>query len=96
MADIIPVAIGCGITEERTWTMTYAELITEIEARRANREKEHQFLDHLNGKFCAIYASFHGVESCPLDYMVTQTKEQPDMSPEAIQERAFASFGGAS
>ena len=100
MAGVIPIAIGYGVTEERTWTMTYAELIAEIEAKaevtRKTREEEHRFLDHLNGKFCSVYASFKGVESCPLDYMVTETKEELDMTPESIQERAFESFARAS
>jgi hypothetical protein len=92
MADIIPIALRYGITDERTWCMTYGELIAEIEAN----QKREQFLDLLNGKRCVIDASLHGIASCPADYMVTTTTtEETHMTPEEICDRAFRAFAGA-
>ena len=97
MADIIPIAIGCGISEERSYTMTFAELMEEIEILQQDRRRKNQFLDLLNAKFCSVYASFKGVESRPADFMVTTENEDPplDMTPECIQERAFGALSKA-
>jgi hypothetical protein len=74
--------------------MTPAEFHTLMEAKVHEKEmdtKEYQaFLDTLNGKFCAVYASFHGVESRPLDYMIT-TKEEK-MTEELIEQNFEASW----
>jgi len=88
MADIIPIALRYGITEERTWCMTHGELIAEIEARRQGERERNQFLDLLNGKFCSVYASFHGTESCPADYMVNSTEDKtiPKTQDELVQQ----------
>lgn len=98
MADIIPIALRYGITDERTWRMTFGELIAEIEARCRGERERNQFLDLLNGKFCSVYASFHGVESCPADYMVNRTEEKaiPKTQDELVQQAWGIPAGGNS
>jgi len=88
MADVIPIALRYGITEERTWYMTYGELIAEIDAKIWGRKEREQFLDLLNGKRCSIDASLHGIESCPADYMVTNTDSNatPRTQDEVVQQ----------
>lgn len=95
MTVLEPAAIRCGLLPADLWTMTIGEIeavikeLTEKEHKRIR--DEHEFLDLLNGKFCSLYASFHGVESCPGDHMVTKAGTAPP-TPEEILDRAFASF----
>jgi len=106
MATLEPYAIRCGLKPGELWGMTIGEIEAVIEEvtknERETTEREHRFIDLLNGKFCTVYASFHGVESRPADYMVTIAEpEEIPMTPDAILDRAFgrlsqASQGGAS
>ena len=98
MAGIIPIALRYGISDERTWTMTYGELTAEIEAHRKRHDEERRFFDILNGKFCSVFASHHGVESCPADYMITGIDNADPLpkTPDDIQDRAFISLSKAS
>ena len=88
MADIIPTALRYGITEERTWHMTYGELIAEIDAKCLGRKEQERFHDLLNGKRCSIDASLRGIKSCPADYMVTATDSEasPRTKDEVVQQ----------
>lgn len=100
MAIIEPEAIRSGLKPRDLWGMTIGEIeavIKEVTGKeRETTDREHRFMDLLNGKFCALYASFHGVESCPADHMVTaEPEEDLPMTPEAILDRAVARLSRA-
>lgn len=99
MATIEPYAIRCGLKPKELWGMTIEEIKAVIEEvtkkERETINREHRFLDLLNGKFCSVYASFHGVESCPGDHMVTETRDEIPRTPDAILDRAFSRLSQA-
>lgn len=96
MAPLIRTAIGYGITEKETWTMTPAEISEAVECIAAQRRTDLQIIDIVVAGAKAMYAAAKGVEKAVLDdYRVLKDDDESsglDMSPEAIQERAFAAM----
>ena len=94
MEAIEPAAIRAGLRPAELETMTIAEIEAVIEGVTERQKNERGFMDVLNGKFCAVYASFHGVESCPADYSILKSDDEPDLSmtPDDIADRAFRAF----
>jgi hypothetical protein len=99
MDGLIPIAIRCGIPEEQTYSMTYAELLGTIEILQEKEEQDCRFFDILMGKICAVYAAAHGVESCPADHTIMPSKEEMKyrkIMPEDMMDRAFDDLAKAS
>jgi hypothetical protein len=100
MAILEPAAIRCGLKPAELWEMSIADIETVIktvtEKERKKTDQDHKFQDLLNGKFCSVYASFHGVESCPSDYMVTAPETEHPLTPEEVGDHAFRDLSRAS
>ncbi len=64
MADIIPLAIGYGIPEKETWTMTPAEIIT---ANRAAAKRHRLDLYDIDGIFASVKKFFGGKDGSDID-----------------------------
>jgi len=94
MADLISLAIGYGLTDQETWTMTYAEIVEAIRCRAKQRHDDLSIIDLIVAGIKTLYATAHGVKDPNLeDYTVLSRDEddehEQDMSPDAIMERAF-------
>lgn len=94
MALLIPDAIGlCNLTEEQTWTMTPAEIMAKIEAKAGDRLDLLRSFDQLHADLLTFYVSAHGVKDATRDnYLIFgkgDGESAPDMTPEAIMDRAF-------
>lgn len=77
MAELIPRAIGLGIPERDTWTMTPAEIIEAVKAR--SKEVLHllRFLDLTNAKAIANNRAAHGEKGCrPADYTILPAEDR--------------------
>jgi len=83
MAKTIPLAVGYGIPEKETWTMTPAEIIGTIEARSNQHMSDLKVVDILFAGGKALYASAHGVQDA--DYsefrMYRDKNKEEDMTP---------------
>lgn len=102
MARIIPEAIGLGIEESQTWTMTPEEIIKAVEARMKQARNNLRVFDIHLARLTSFYGAAHGVKNtAPADYLIlppeTEIREPVPQSPEqqafllklfaAIQER---------
>jgi hypothetical protein len=99
MATLIPLAIGYGITEERMDTMTYAEIIREVNARADRSLQDLRNIDILFAGVRSHHAALHGVEGkAPKDYLMfpENAEEDQDNSPDAVADRLFKSLKNAS
>lgn len=108
MAGLIPLAIGVGIEESRTWSMTPAEIVEAIKARTRAAQDNLRFFDLQFGRALAYYASAHGVRNAkPADYLIIPQEKSDDEreskyprkgdSPEMIMKKLkifTASLGG--
>lgn len=83
MAKVIPLAVGYGISETETWTMTPAEIIRTVEARNHQHMHDLKGIDILFAGFKALYAAAHGVHDA--DYsefrMYRDPTKEEDMTP---------------
>jgi hypothetical protein len=83
MATIIPRAIGLGISEKDTWTMTPAEIIEAITTRSKEVMHQLKFFDFLNAKSIANNLVVHGVEDI-------KTADYLTLPPEPEKKRDIA------
>lgn len=99
MAPVIPLAIGYGLTYQEIDRMTPAEIIEIIDERGKRRIQDLHMIDILFAGAKSLYAAAHGVQDAvPADFRMfpdEKPENTPDMTPDAILDRAFANMSKA-
>jgi hypothetical protein len=102
MAGTIPLAIGYGLSDQETWTMTPAEIFEVIDNRARQRMRDLRGIDTLIAGVKSLYAAAHGVkDAVPADFRMFPDEPGKDdgsaldMTPDAILDRAFANMSKA-
>jgi hypothetical protein len=92
MAKVIPAAIGLGIEESQTWTMTPEEIIRAVEARAKQARNSLRVFDIHLARLTAFYGAAHGVKNTtPADYLTLspETEEKKEAVPQSPEQQAF-------
>jgi hypothetical protein len=92
MAEVIPQAIGLGIEETQTWTMTPKEIIRAIETRAKQARNSLRAFDIHLARLTAFYGAAHGVKNTnPEDYLTLspEPEEKKEPVPQSPEQQAY-------